>query len=227
MVDYYKRVKEPVHTKFCACELMINWEVPSISGDKNASGFIVQRFSRKLIPTDVLKTPEYSDIAYYEAWRVKNGVIDTEDAGVLCNDMFSIGNSLIYFSEFTRSIDTKGKFSFSGKVYWIPDNSELYDLIDAWSRKTVKQACGLRASYECKELDGIQPLFVRDDFIHEWDLTDEKTLYSVAKDMLFGYCPTNTKRDRELLISNVYDLLTDKYRNLADKIIEEWENQWR
>ena len=225
MENFYNIVSE-YHSESCLCELQINWNVPAITYDKNDSGYIVQVFSRKLTPQNILKTPGYEDISYAEAWCVSNGKIIEKDRGDLCNDRLSIGNRLDEFSEFSRSVGTKGQFEFTGKVFWISCDDCLYDEINNWSRKTVTQACGLKASYDISKFVNLKRCFERTPFIHTWDLTDENIIYINAKQRLFRFCPNNTKRDEELLEENAFDMLGERYRYLAERIMTEWHNQW-
>ena len=225
-MDYYLLFAPEVHTECCACHLLIKWNVPLITSNSNASGFIVQKFGRKLSPPDALKNKNLLDTEYYEAWKVENGAISPEDHGE-CDDMFSIGEYLCFPTrEFICSLDTKGRFEFTGSVYWIPESSPLYRIVNSWSKEEVPQANGLRATYQCKELDGVPPLFIRDSFIHEWDLVGEDHIYSAVKAAVFRYCPKNTKRDQELL-SVVYEILAEKYEHIADRIVKEWEARWK
>lgn len=225
MENFYNIINEH-HSESCLCELQINWNVPVITYKQKDSGYIVQVFSRKLTPQNILKTPEYEDISYAEAWCVCNGKIIEEDRGELCNDIFSIGNPLDEFSEFSRSVGTKGQFEFTGTVFWISYDNCLYDEISNWSRTTVKQAGGLKASYNFTQFVNLKQCFERTPFIHTWDLTDENIIYINAKQRLFRFCPNNTKRDKELLEENAAYLLGEKYQYLAKRIITEWHNQW-
>ncbi len=225
MENFYIK-KSEWHSESCACELQIDWNVPKITQGSDEDGFIVQIFTRKLVPEGILNTSAYNSIEYAEAWGVENNAICSKDKGQLCDDMFAVGNRLNDFSEFTRSLDTVGKFEFYGKVYWIPSSSEIYDEIKTWSDDTVKQAAGLRATYDFDILKNEKCIFEREVFVHSWNLSDENKIYSLAKQKLFRFCPNNTKRDEELLINNAYSLLGEKYKHLADKIIYEWKNQW-
>ena len=188
------------------------------------SGFILQRLTRSLIPVNALNVDAYKDTSYFEAWEVIDGKIIKEDAGALCDDIYSIGSVCFQFDDFKRSIDTEGSFIFKSDVYWIP-NGELYSIIRKWSRSEVKQAAGLRASYKQIEIGKEYRHFVRDDFVHSWNLKNEEQIYQNAKNLLFRYCPNDTNRDYELLLANTYDILAEKYRYLADKIIEEWKQE--
>ncbi len=176
MVKFYNIINER-HSESCLCELQINWIIPAITHKQNGNGYIVQVFSRKLTPQNVLKTQEYEDISYAEAWCVCNGKIIEEDRGKLCNDAFAIGNPLDEFSEFSRSVGTKGQFEFTGKVFWISCNHYLYNEINNWSRTTVRQAGGLKASYDFSQFVNLKQYFERTPFIHTWNLTGEEDIY--------------------------------------------------
>ena len=223
MPDIYEIVGSPIHHCHCGCELKINWNISAISGSQKASGYILQHFTRKLEPFNVLKTDEYNDISYFEAWKAVGGAISIDDKGSVCDDMFCIGNSYTLFDDFTRSLGTKGSFSFYGDVYWIPYDSKLYRIINTWKKDEIKQSAGLRATYDFIDIGEEYRHFVREPFIHSWDLTDEETIYEQAKIILFRYCPNSTERDYNLLKTNATDLFTKEYSFMTDRIIKEWE----
>lgn len=225
MPKYYTIIKEK-HDVSCACCLEINWNTTEITGKNNADGYIVQKFSRKLFPKAILPVEEYCDISYFEAWKVQNGKIVYVDKNTVCDDRFSIGNCVNSSSEINYSLGTKGCFEFSGDIYWIPNSSPLYTIVDHWSDKSVKQANGLKASYDFKEIKGITPVFSRALFIHEWDLSSEEKIYCAVKSYLFKLCPNNSDRDEWILKTNASEIFKDKYTHIMDSILEEWNNQW-
>lgn len=66
---------------------------------------------------------------YYEAWKVKDGVVEAQE------DFF--GKKLPYDDQWLP--DTVGgvvtkKAVFDSEVYWIPAGTEAYEEIDAWPR---------------------------------------------------------------------------------------------
>lgn len=219
-------VKNEWHSNSCACELQIDWNIPLISGSNKANGFIVQSFQRIQIPSNCLGIPAYDDIHYFEAWCVENGSVIPQDKGEVCNDMFAIGNPLDTFPSFRHSLGTSGSFQFDGTIFWIPKCSPLYSIIDDWGRFDVKQTAGLKATYNFPQIEHIESVFKREPFIHSWDLTDENRIYTETKNMMFRYCPHNTEADKELLVSTIDNLLGEKYRHMAQRIISEWERQW-
>lgn len=225
-MNKFVSIKKEWHSVSCACELQVDWNIPLISGCDAANGFIVQDYKRCQKPTNVLDIPEYGDIHYFEAWCVKDGAIISEDKGSLCDDMFSIGSSFNDFSSFRQSLDTKGTFEFNGTIYWIPEKSPFYEIVDKWGRYDVKQAAGLKATYHFPELENVDYIFKREPFIHTWNLIGEDLIYSEARKKIFKYCPRNTERDRQLVKSGVADLLGEKYRYLVERIIDDWEQQW-
>ena len=80
-MKYYTIINE-YHDCSCACLLEINWDVEQITKTSTAEGFIVQKFTRKLTPHNILSVNEYCDISYFEAWRVKNGRVYYEDNNI-------------------------------------------------------------------------------------------------------------------------------------------------
>lgn len=225
-MSYYEEVSK-IHDKSCACELEIKWNVQAITQGSNSSGYIVQHFSRKLVSSNFKPINDYKDISYYEAWKVKNGIIEYDDAANgKCDDRICIGMPLYDSSDFFISLDTIGQYVFTGDVYWIPCDTQLYYIVDAWSEKTVKQANGLKASYSFNELDKVPPVFSRERFVHDWDLSTSDKIYSAAKEKLFNMYRNNTTRDRNGVKSTLEEMLDGKYQDIANRILSEWENQW-
>lgn len=191
MKDSYE-VKGVYETGHCACYQGIEWNVKEISGEENANGFILQYFSRKLVPADILKQKELRDITYFEAWEVKDG--DIVDKGNLCHDQFYIGDPNGECYTFAISVGTKGEFIFKGEVYWISSSdSELYATIEKWGKKTVNQANGLRATYEDIHIDPSFRRCIR-EFKHSWDLTDTNNIHEEAKRIIINTCFVNKER---------------------------------
>jgi hypothetical protein len=221
MEEILEIVETPNLSCCCKCELRINWIVSTIAGSESASGFIVQKFSRCMEPRNILDVVDYQNITYFEAWKVEDGIITAEDKGVQCDDKFLIGGRII--EEFCRSVDKNGRFTFRGEVYWIPFGSDLFETIDKWERGCVKQAGDLRATYDDVEIGPEYRHFTRKPFVHEWNLTDETVIYSKAKEVLFEFFPNSTQRDYEMLVANVYYMLTEKHRDIADRIVMEWK----
>jgi len=222
-MKYYTIINE-YHDCSCACLLEINWNVEQITKTSTAEGFIVQKFTRKLTPHNILSVNEYCDISYFEAWRVKNGRVYYEDNNIKCDDRFCIGNPLNTSNEFFYSLDTKGHYVFSGEVFWIETGSSLYNIVDGWKIEGVKQAGKLKSSEEFDAIKTIQPLFEREKFIHSWDLSTPDKIYTSARDSLFHLCPNKTERDRSILLANLEAMFNDQYPDIQEKIICEWEN---
>ena len=223
-MDYYFITQE-IHGKSCFCCQAINWNVDAFIADED-TGYIVQAYKRRQIPDKVINIDEYRDISYFEAWKVYNCNIIDEDKGGTCNDAFCIGHPMSPFGQFALSINTKGRFEFDGVVYWISKSNKAYEIVDDWSRTSVKQANGLKASFWFDEIKKMQPVTVRPTFIHEWDLSDEDKIYNSVKDIIFRYCPKNTKRDQNLLREAVDELLPDSYSQIRQRVIDEWKSQW-
>lgn len=200
---------------------MINWNPVNISNSDMASGFIVQHFTRELITKFSIDIPKNAN--YYEAWEVVNGIV--QDKGDSCDDMFAIGNCMEYFELFKKCVGTSGRYEFKGDVFWIPVDHELYKIVDSWEKGTVNEAGGLKSIVSSEYFDKLKPLFSRNPFIHEWDLTNIYDVYNIAKDMLFKYC--HNKCDRELLLSEIDNVIPSEYKCIKEKIIKDWDNQWQ
>ena len=147
------------------------------------------------------------------------------DRGNICDDMFSIGNDWQYFDLFKKCAGTSGKYVFKGDVFWIPDNHRLFDMVSSWKEWAVKEAAGLKSTYSCDDFNLIEPVFSRTPFIHEWDLTDKTVIYDTAKKMLFRYC--HSKNDRELLLSEINNVIPSQYEYMNSSLIDEWDKQWK
>lgn len=219
-MKYYTKINS-LHTEFCMCQLMINWNPEAISQSKNASGYIVQYFSRELITSFSIEIPH--NISYYEAWKVSDGIV--VDRGDTCDDMFSIGNEFQYFDLFRKCAGTSGRYIFSGDVFWIPDNHLLFPTVSAWKESEVKDAAGLKSTFLCDDFENLEPLFSRLPFIHEWDLIDKDVIYNTAKKMLFRYC--HSQCDRELLLSTIDYVIPAEYENMKMSIIDDWDKRWK
>ena len=219
-MEYYTEIKSE-HKESCMCELLINWNPVTIAQSATASGYIVQHFSRELITEYSIDIPQ--NTSYYEAWKVTNGIV--VDRGNICDDMFSIGNDWQYFDLFRKCAGTSGTYVFKGDVFWIPDNHRLFDMVSSWKECAVNEAAGLKSTYSCGDFRLIEPVFSRTPFIHEWDLTDKTVIYDTAKRMLFRYC--HSKNDRELLLSEINNVIPSQYEYMNSSLIDEWDKQWK
>lgn len=227
MSSLFYRVIDERHGPGCACYLLVNWIPEDFIGNGDNTGYIVQHFRRQLSQDSTLEIPEYCSTEYFEAWYIENGIIVDAHSDDTCNDQFSIGNPMMLSDQFPLSINTKGHFTFRGELYWVPKDCSLFSTVDVWDRTTVKQANGLKSSFSCPEIENqLKPVCIRRDFEHSWDLSDEEKIYSEAKEHLFRCCPQNTPRDLELLQSRVEWWLEEKYPHLANRLVDEWKQQW-
>ena len=92
--------------------------------------------------------------------------------------------------------------------------------MNSW-KPVVKEANGLKSIFSCDVFDELAPLFSRNPFTHEWDLTKEDIIYNEAKRILFQYCH---KGERELLLKEIDNLLPQQYIEVKERIIEDWNN---
>lgn len=138
---------------------VIKWKPPAIS-DGEAEGMIVQKV--ELIDTLGIIGNYYG--AYYEAWRVTNGITDNEDYDDSFDheaDGFTDG----WVSEGT--IGKVGRVEYHTKVFWISAKDPLCAQIKEWKPHTVSMANDLPAVFvnDFPHLDGYTPVLER-LFIH-------------------------------------------------------------
>lgn len=220
-IEYYKVLLE-YHSKGFAFELQINWNVAAITGNTDASGYIVQHFSRISEPANF----QVGNADYFEAWRVEKGIC--EDRGSICDDVFSVNSS--FANSIRRCLGTKGKYTICGDVYWIPEDSDLFGAVDHWLPNTVEQAGGLKASFEFPELTDDFFAFSRPKFVHTWSLVSKEEIEKNVQDAVFHYCPKNTSRDMDLMSSaldDIFDGMDKPWQAMKKRIKMAWCDHWR
>lgn len=211
------------HSAGFSFDYQINWIVPAITGSEYANGYIVQHFTRLLQPQNSIEGVD--DIEYFEAWRISNGVCPGPKE---CDDEFSVGMNLD-FCELRRALHTKGRFEISAAVYWIPEFSPLYEIVDNWSDTTVVQTAGLKGSYGFRELSEEYLVFHRPLFIHSWSLITEDEIEDKVQKAIFAYCPNNTPRDEELMNENleyIFEGQNEGLQKIKKRIANAWHQQW-
>lgn len=153
-MDYYKVIscKDDVDHK-------IKWNILDISGDKFATGFVIQHMK---IKSNISTTKNEE---YWEAWAVNNGQIDGSDD--LYDDNWSPIPSYLVSECRTEIQDSKdGTVCYESDVYWIPSGSEVYEEISLWKSVDGSPAGDLATSKEF--------LHIRDAFYicsrhHQWN----------------------------------------------------------
>lgn len=217
MVSKFFSIVKEEHSKSFIFEYQINWNVEAISGVSNANGFIVQHFSRKSTPSNFA----VKDSEYWEAWKVKNGIC--VDRGNLCDDEFEVFMELA--DSFRVSLGTSGSYELNGDVYWMPVTSEVYSTIDSWSKTAVREANGLRASYD--KPDGIDSYFVfsRPQFIHSWSLLEEAEIKEKILATYLHFCPQYTTTDIDYLtchLDHIFENQNSDMQYIKEWIFHEW-----
>lgn len=124
----------------------VKWNVESISGRKDASGFIVQL----VMVEDTAGIIDNYNGPYYEAWEVKSGRTDSR----LYDDKFELGNDG-WFDEFVAEISKgkKGTIKYIAELFWIDIYSEMYSIVKKCKQYTVSMAQELPAvlKKDCSE----------------------------------------------------------------------------
>lgn len=220
MAEKYYSVVDCNLTDYCACCLQIKWIISAIAGRNNPSGFVVQHFSRQIHPNLGLK--ELEDTDYFEAWKIDKGVcIDT--AGNAFDDEFAVGNPLDTLEVFPYSISKKGEIEFSGTVYWVEQDTALYNIVDRWPRGQVVQAGGLKSVKGTFAFEKVTPVFIRDKFIHCWDLSTEESIYLAASKALFAMCrDPNNERDRKIFCEQLNEMLPAGHEEIKQRLRKEF-----
>lgn len=215
--SYYMDEVECYHSEGFSFDYKINWVVSAITNSGDSNGYIVQHFKRVSRP----KSQIIDDIEYFEAWRIKNGICLDRNG---CDDEFKVSSGK-EIGELRDVLHTKGCFEISATVYWIPEYSELFEVIDKWSMTTVEQTAGLKGSYSFNELSEDYLVFHRPVFEHSWSLiTDEKIEDKIRK-AIFRYCPQKSKRDEELMnetLDYIFEGQDEKLQKIKRRIIDAW-----
>lgn len=209
------------HTKYGACYQLVKWHPEVIAGYEKPNGYIVQRFSRKSEPSNLI----VDDTSYYEAWKIENGIcVDTENQKY--DDQFAVGHPLFPSEVLPESIKTKGIFCFEGEIYWVDAHSDLYNVVAEWPTDEVQQSGGLHSTFNSEIFKCRTPDYIRPKFKHCWNLESDESVYLVVKELLFRMCPDNrSTRDKSIFMETIEEVLPSELKNIKEKIILEWENQ--
>lgn len=222
MNEKFYIIKYEEQYPYCACFQNVEWNLKLITDKVPDSGYIVQRFRRRMETTSKKISENYGNKSYYEAWRVISGTIIEEDKGKGADDFFWIGQQLCPYEQFYDSLDSSGIIKFSGEILWIGEESSLFSIVDNWNRHDVKEANGLKATYSCPELDNIAFPMKR-FFSHRWDLLTEQDIYLAARQIVFQMCPGNDVCDYEYCDFLLGMLFRDSRPEMSKRIKKEWE----
>lgn len=212
-MNYYNVVHK-IHTKHAGCLYKIKWNVKEISKEDSANGYIVQRFKRYATPANIIQKDE----EYYEAWKVLNGKVCSNDGKdykyddvyrIYITDENALGASEELLESAIASIDTKGRFDFEGDVYWISNHDDLYSIVDGWGTE-IAHAGNLQSSYEFLELKEREPLFTR-SFVHCWNFIEEETIVPEVLTLLCKAFPNDRVRE-ERIQKSISSIKNDRIR---------------
>ena len=186
----------------------IVWNVMEIAGYENANGFIVQ----KVCYNDTVGVT-YSTEAYYEAWKVCNGVCEKIDS-YNYDDAFASPDSFKSYL-LDSSIGKRGFIKYDALVYWIDAKSDLYKTVSMWEPGKVKMAGELKSSLvsDCPEIQKIPHRFSR-KFTHDIDCVSEKDVENSIINVYQRRLSNGDSAMREVLenhlVGTAYELLIDK-----------------
>lgn len=205
--QYYTICKDTldIAKPYAQFHLGIKWNVNAISGYENANGFIVQHVN--IVAPLFLNGYQIND--YYEAWSVYNGEIVYDcKSDYMEDDYFQSPQYPDAQVSLSDSIGKKGKIIYHTSVYWIDKKDKLYKIVKLWPSDNYFCPWGnqLKGTTECPELDELQPLFKRSDFIHEFDFTDDgiimKCFLEVGRNMYSSGRKTDRRNFEYLYIEN-------------------------
>lgn len=214
----YQKVEDDVHTDWCAFSQRIDWVVENITGANNANGYIVQHFRRSVNPSFAF----LQDDSYFEAWPVVDGNIPIRSEGT-CDDEIRIGDLYNFDYDIKLSLGTSGTILINTDVYWIPQYSKLYDIVDMWQIES-KRTNGLQCSGFFDELTDDYLVFSRPPIKHEWDLqSNEKIEYVLNRSNDQAY-PNGSSRDKKLLERRLEYIFEDNpnYAELKKRLFDDW-----
>jgi hypothetical protein len=187
------------------------WNVENIAQESNASGYIVQE-------VETCCTFEFEGIKqhlhYLEAWRVVNGQTeDYEEDNP--DDILRCGVDGAEKYCIKASFGKRGYMVYKTKVYWIAEEDSLFEIVDGWKERTVKEAAKLKSVLfeECVEFQRRGPVGKR-IFIHLVDFCDSvsvrNSIVSLYEDQLKSKSEFVRYELEELLVNSEYkDLIDD------------------
>ena len=228
-MNYFTLAKEDIHEKYLLCSQCIKWSVGKISGAEDGSGFIVQEVSIGFASESLMES-NFTSTRYFAAWKVTSGTIAIDSASDDYDDMFALGDPLARREALAQSLWTKGRVSFSGRVFWIPAGSTLYSTVESWAEGCVPEAKDLRSSYTFEKLDEQELaecfVFARDPFEHCWDLTKEEDVFEVVYEYLSRAYPNNDARDCSLCFAAIDELASYlKVAGMPEKLRTAWRDR--
>lgn len=136
MCERYYTVRKLRNREF---DLIINWNIPAIAKGENKTGFIIQHM-RIESHIDCVQNNDY-----WEAWYVIDGNI--EKSSVRYDDSWSPIPSF-WITECEDEIKSSdGLVIYRSKVYWIPKDSEVYNIVDQWQPDLQSPAQELKMTY--------------------------------------------------------------------------------
>lgn len=212
MNEYIRIVKENNGEPYLFYQQSVNWNIERISKQEKANGYIVQEVEITN-STGIPDIDEY--IHYYEAWLVKDGKCVYDDD--LPDDSFRGGYEEVRDMMIGKSLGKTGEVKYTCKIYWVDKTDKHYNIVDKWEENSVVHAGKLKAvlASDCPEFADIEPVVIRDPFVHKVDFTDKEI---IKKSIVECYAVRINKED-EFLQCDLVDLLEGTpYVDLAKEI---------
>lgn len=212
MNEYIRIVKEDNDKPYLFYKQSVYWNIEHISKHEKANGYIVQE-------VEISNSTKISDIDeyvhYYEAWLVKDGKCVYDDD--LPDDSFECGFEEIAHMMIAKSLGKTGEVKYACKIYWVDETDNHYSIVDKWEERGVRYAAQLKSviASDCPEFADIEPVVIRDPFVHKVDFTDREI---IKKSIVECYAVRINKQD-EFLQCDLIDLLEGTpYVDLAKEI---------
>lgn len=167
----------------------IRWKPEEISCCECANGYIVQEI--------IIEAPEYlsgfHEKKYYEAWNVENGVVTYQQKFASKeDDVFSYPETGI-----EESLNKEGQIIYYARVFWVDDESPVFEEVNRWNYGTVIQAGNLIKSSLvfngidfCKQLD-------RTTFRFEYAFKDIETIRTTFIEIGRNFYGCDRKYERQ------------------------------
>ena len=144
-------------------DLYIKWNINAFISGEYTTGFIVQHMS---IRSNV---SSLKDEDYWECWHIKDGILENQRGDY--DDKWSpIFPAFIECCEKEILSSPDGIVRYSAQVYWIPDFSDEYKIINQWKPIMGGPAGDLPMVYQ---IDCDVNKFYRCTRFYEWNYKNE------------------------------------------------------
>ena len=224
--------------KYIDFKFEIKWRPEDIAGYPKANGYIVQSINMDLSE----KLVGYPVKHYFEAWKVCDGIVIYENGrepNSSADDTYSYRDTKYMPDIIMESIGKSGRIIYHSEVYWIDANDYKYNEIDNWSYGEVEQAGGFIKSSLYFETMNLAAKFRRDDFVFDYDFTNDKTIRSslieigkkhydkkvVAENFACSYYPAFQKNRTGLFMEVIKELDRLHNMNSYEALLRRIENK--